>query len=61
MSLLGVYVVGIVSAAISGYLSIFLIRLIADKGKFGAFAYYCWAAGALTLILTVLQSLKLGA
>lgn len=52
MSLLGVYVVGIVSAAISGYLSIFLIRLIADKGKFGAFAYYCWFAGAVTLVLT---------
>ena len=23
--------------------------------KFGAFAYYCWAAGAVTLVLTALQ------
>ena len=54
MSLTGVYIVGILSAAVSGYLSIFLIRMIADKGRFGAFAYYCWFAGASTLILTFL-------
>mgnify|MGYP000198097920 CR=1 FL=1 len=28
-----------------------LVNLLADKGKFGAFAYYCWAAGVLTLVL----------
>ena len=50
--LTGVYLVGIVSAAVSGYLSISLIRMIADRGKFGAFAYYCWFAGAVTLVLT---------
>ncbi len=54
MSLIGVYIVGILSAAVSGYLSIFLIRMIADRGRFGAFAYYCWFAGAATLILTFL-------
>lgn len=52
MSLIGVYIVGIVAAAVSGYLSIRLIRMIADKGRFGAFAYYCWFAGAVTLVLT---------
>ena len=26
-----------------------LVNLLADKGKFGAFAYYCWAAGAISL------------
>ena len=31
------------------------VRLVANKGKFGAFAYYCWAAGAVTLVLTALQ------
>jgi undecaprenyl-diphosphatase len=51
-ALLGVYVVGIVSSAVSGYLSIRFINMIASKGKFGAFAYYCWAAGIITLILT---------
>ena len=54
-SLLPVYAVGVVTAAVSGYLSIALVRLVANKGKFGAFAYYCWAAGAVTLVLTVLQ------
>ena len=53
--LLPVYGVGMVTAAVSGYLSIFLVRLVANKGKFGAFAYYCWAAGAVTLVLTMLK------
>ena len=53
--LLPCYAVGVLTAAVSGYLSIFLVRLVANKGKFWAFAYYCWAAGALTLVLTFLQ------
>lgn len=54
-SLLPVYAVGVLTAAVSGYLSIFLVRLVANKGKFGAFAYYCWAAGAITLVLTFMK------
>ena len=54
-ALLPVYAVGVVTAAVSGYLSIALVRLVANKGKFGAFAYYCWAAGLVTLALTALQ------
>ena len=50
-----VYLVGVVVAAVSGYASIRLLRYIADKGRFGAFAYYCWAAGVLTLVLTILH------
>lgn len=50
-----VYLVGIAAAAVSGYLCIRLIRMIADKGRFGFFAYYCWAAGAITLLLTILH------
>ena len=45
------YLVGVVVAAVSGYASIRLLRYVADKGRFGAFAYYCWAAGLLTVIL----------
>lgn len=52
---LPVYLIGIAAAAVSGYLSIRLIRFIADKGRFGWFAYYCWAAGLLTLVLTYMQ------
>ena len=49
------YLVGVAAAAVSGYLSIRLVRMVADKGKFGAFSYYCWAVGILTLVLTALQ------
>lgn len=52
---LSVCLTGIAAAAVSGYLCIRLIRLIADRGKFGWFAYYCWAVGAATLILTALR------
>ena len=50
-----VYLVGVIVAAVVGYICIRLLRMIANKGKFGWFAYYCWAAGVLTLILTVVQ------
>ena len=43
------YLVGVAVAAVTGYLCIRLLKYIADKGRFGAFAYYCWAAGVLTL------------
>ena len=46
------YILGVAAAAISGYLSIRLVRMVADKGRFGAFAYYCWAAGIITVILS---------
>lgn len=54
VSLIPVYLVGIVTAAISGYFCIWLLRRIAEKGSFGFFAYYCWAVGILTLILTAI-------
>ena len=54
-SQLPVYLAGVVVAAVSGYLCIRLLKMIADKGRFGAFAYYCWAAGALTLILNAVK------
>lgn len=49
------YLVGVVVAAVSGYACIRLLKMIAAKGKFGAFAYYCWAVGLVTLILTIVQ------
>ncbi len=45
------YLVGVITAAVVGYLCIRLLKMIADKGKFGFFAYYCWAVGVLTLVL----------
>jgi len=37
-------------AGIVGYFSIRLVQMLADKGKFGKFAYYCWIAGAVAMI-----------
>jgi len=50
-----IYLAGVAVSAIVGYACIRLLKMIAEKGKFGFFAYYCWAAGALTLLLTLLQ------
>ena len=50
-----VYLVGVLVAAVVGYACIRLLKMIADKGKFGFFAYSCWFAGLVTLILTFLQ------
>ena len=51
-----VYLVGVVVAAGVGYACIRLLKMIAEKGKFGFFAYYFWAAGVVTLIFTLLQN-----
>ena len=50
-----VYLAGVAVAAAVGYACIRLLKMIADKGKFGFFAYYCWIVGVITLILTVIQ------
>lgn len=42
--------VGMLVAAVVGYFAIRLVNLLADKGKFGAFAYYCWAVGLISLV-----------
>lgn len=50
-----VYLAGVLVAAVVGYACIRLLKMIAEKGRFGFFAYYCWLAGAVTLALTLLQ------
>lgn len=47
-----VYLAGVAAAAAAGYACIRLLKLVASRGKFGFFAYYCWFAGIVTLILT---------
>jgi undecaprenyl-diphosphatase len=49
-SLIPAYLVGMLVAMVSGYFAIRLIKLLMEKGKFGKFAYYCWAVGAITMI-----------
>lgn len=46
------YILGMAVAAVSGYFAIRLVNLLAKKGRFGAFAYYCWAVGLVTIIAT---------
>ena len=50
-----VYLVGVLVSAVVGYACIRLLKMIADKGKFGFFAYYCWAVGVLTILLNLIQ------
>lgn len=50
LELLPVYLVGMVTAAVVGWLAIRLVNLLASKGKFGAFAWYCWIVGAASLV-----------
>ena len=50
-----IYLVGVAVAAVSGYFCIRLLKMIAEKGKFGFFAYYCWAVGGITLLLQLFR------
>ncbi len=52
-SLFPVYLAGVVTAMVFGYLSIRLLKFIAERKSFGGFAYYCWGAGFVTLILSL--------
>ena len=49
------YLIGMVVAAVVGYFSIQLVKLLTDKGRFGAFAFYCWGAGILFLLLNLMD------
>ena len=55
-NLLPMYLTGMVVAGVVGYFSIRLVKLLADKGKFGRFAYYCWIAGVIALIFSFLYT-----
>ena len=59
VKLLPAYLLGVAAAAVSGYLSIRLVRMVASQGRFGIFAYYCGAAGAVTIALSILKTLEL--
>ena len=53
-SLIPAYLFGMIAAMVSGVLSIGVLRMIAKKTRFGGFAYYCWVAGVLTIILSLI-------
>lgn len=53
--LIPVYLLGLLVAAVSGFFAIQLVRLLAQKGKFGKFAYYCWTIGLIAIITTLVR------
>ena len=53
-SLIPAYLIGMLAAMLSGTAAISLMKLIAKKSKFGWFAYYCWGAGVLTIIFSLI-------
>ena len=52
-ALLPKYLLGMVVAGVVGYFSIRLVNLLAQKNKFGKFAYYCWAIGVVAIALEI--------
>lgn len=48
------YLSGMITAAVCGYFSIRLLHKIAQSNHFGAFSYYCWGAGIVTLFLAMI-------
>ena len=53
IKLLPMYLCGMVVAGVVGYFAISLVKLLADKGKFGKFAFYCWIVGGIALIASL--------
>ena len=48
---LGIYLVGMVSAAVTGFFTLGLLLFVIRKRKLSVFAYYCWILGICTLII----------
>jgi undecaprenyl-diphosphatase len=46
---------GTLTAFLTGYVSLWLLLGMIRKGKFYRFAYYCWAVGGLTLIISAVR------
>ena len=53
-SVVPMYLVGLAAAFASGFFALYILRILTQKGKFGSFAFYCWGAGLLTLILSLI-------
>lgn len=51
--MLPLYAVGMITSAISGCLCMRLLRWSAARSHFGGFSYYCWGAGIVALLLSL--------
>ena len=56
---LPMYLVGVAVSAVVGYFAIRLVKILSDKGKFGKFAYYCWAVGLGSLVAGIVKMMLL--
>ena len=48
------YFCGMAASAVSGYFSIRLLKYLTAHNYFGGFAYYCWGAGLIALVLSLI-------
>jgi undecaprenyl-diphosphatase len=55
VSMLPVYAVGIIAAAVSGYFAIRLIDWIAERAKFKYFGVYCIVLGIVAVVLGIVN------
>ena len=46
--------IGMAAAIVAGVFSIRIFRALAEKGSFRNVGYYCWVAGVLSIILTMI-------
>ena len=56
---LPMYLVGVAVSAVVGYFAIRLVKSLSDQGKFGKFAYYCWAVGLGSLVAGIVKMMLL--
>ncbi len=52
----GMYIAGIITSAVSGYLSIRFLRMILKNDKFKYFAYYCFGMGVFVIIYSLIKA-----
>lgn len=53
VGLLPVYLAGMAASAVSGYFAIRLLKWVTTRWSVGGFAYYCWGAGIVALLLSL--------
>lgn len=47
--------VGMIVSAVSGYFAITFLKRMAERSKFGGFAFWCWGAGLFALIISLIS------
>ncbi len=48
------YLLGMLAAAVSGFFCIRVLKYLAARSNFGGLAYYCWGAGIVGLLLSLI-------